>query len=438
VIPRLKSLFHSARTHAGFRRYAANTTWVIAEQMLRMLAALLVGIWVARYLGPAQFGLFSYAVAFASLFDSIAKLGLDSIVVRNLVGPPEQRDAYMGTAFWLKLVGALLMLGAIGIAMQFTSSDTTTKLYIFIIASGSLFQALEVVDFYFQSKVLSKFVSICKLTQLVISSLLKIYLILVQAELFWFVLVSLIDQATLAITLYWAYRSQNIGSSLACFDGGIAKKLLLDSWPLVLSGLVVMIYMRIDQIMIKEMLGEKEVGIYSAAIRLSEVWYFVPVLITNSLFPSLINAKKINGDLYLSRLRKLLTFLIWTSILVAALTTLLSQWIVASLYGNAYQEAGQILMIHTWGGVFVAIGVASGVWFVIENIQRYAFYRTGAGALLNILLNFALIPTYGISGAAIATVISQSMAALFFDLLTTKTRPIFLVKIKALFFIDLR
>ena len=179
-------------------------------------------------------------------------------------------------------------------------------------------------------------------------------------------------------------------------------------------------------------------GIYSAAVRLSEVWYFLPMLVSNSLFPSLINAKKVSGALYLSRLQKLLTFLVWVGIFIAAFTTFLSQWIVAVLYGSAYQEASQILMIHTWGGVFVALGVASGIWFVSENLQHYAFYRTASGALLNILLNFALIPRYGISGAAIATVISQSMAALFFDLLTPKTRPIFFIKIKALFFVSLR
>ena len=223
MLTRLTQLVHSARTHAGFRRYAANTTWMFAEQMLRMVAGLLVGIWVARYLGPTQFGLFSYAVAFASLFSSIAKLGLDSIVVRDLVSHPEQRDVYLGTAFWLKLIGAVLMLGIIGIAMQFTSSDATTKLYILIIAGGSVFQALEVVDFYFQSKVLSKFVSICKVTQLAISSMIKLYLMFVQAELLWFVLVSLVDQVTLALTLFLAYRYQKIGQFFGYLNGKVAK-----------------------------------------------------------------------------------------------------------------------------------------------------------------------------------------------------------------------
>ena len=170
---------------------------MFAEQLLRMIAGLLVGIWVARYLGPEQFGVFSYAIAFASLFSSIAKLGLDGIVVRDLVKEPEQRDCYLGTAFWLKLMGAILMLGIVAISMQLTSSDHLTNLYILIIASGAIFQSFEVVDFYFQSKVLSKFVSICKMTQLFISSLLKLYFIFTGAELIYFVLITIVDQVTL-------------------------------------------------------------------------------------------------------------------------------------------------------------------------------------------------------------------------------------------------
>ena len=403
---------------------------------MRMLAGLLVGIWVARYLGPAQFGLFSYAVAFAALFSSIAKLGLDSIMVRDLVREPAQRDIYMGTAFWLKLAGSLAMLGVIGIALQLTTSDSTTRLYIFIIASGAIFQPFEVVDFYFQSKVLSKFVSICKLIQLTISSLIKIFLIYIDSGLFWFVIISLIDQITLAATLYLAYRYQKIGMYFKHFNRHVAKKLLSVSWPLVLSGLAVMIYMRTDQIMIKEMLGEKEVGLYSAATRISEIWYFVPILITNSIFPAILNVKK-DSPKYLFRLRVLFSVLVWIGILVAAITAFIYDWLIIFLYGQDYQQAGQVLMIHIWGGIFVALGAASGSWFVSENLQRYALYRTLLGASVNIALNFALIPKYGILGAAIGTVVAQSVAALFFDILTAKTRVLFFTKLKSIFLIGI-
>jgi O-antigen/teichoic acid export membrane protein len=436
MLTRLKHLFDSVKTHQGFRRYFANTSWMFAEQILRLIAGLLVGIWVARYLGPERFGLFSYAIAFAAIFSSIAKLGLDGIVVRDLVRTPNQRDLYLGTAFWLKLGGAFVTLGAVALAIQLTSNDRTTNLYILIIASGTIFQSFEVVDFYFQSQVLSKFVSICKLTQLLLSSLLKLYLMFTGAELFWFVLVSLVDQMILALSLYFAYRYQKLGGFYRHFDLMTAKQLLQDSWPLIFSGLVVMIYMRIDQIMIKEMLGEKQVGLYTAAVRLSEVWYFIPVIVTNSLFPSIVNAKKVSEELYYTRLQRLYTLMVWTAIAIALPMTFLSSWLVTLLFGEAYRDAGPVLMIYIWAGVFVSLGVASGAWLTNQNLQNYAFYRTFLGVILNVMMNLVLIPIYGMVGSAIATVIAQMMAALVFDLFSNKTRIAFFMKLKTLYFAD--
>lgn len=437
MLTRLKHIYDKALVHQGFHRYFFNTSWMFGEQILRMIAGLLVGIWVARYLGPGQFGVFSYALAFVAIFGGIAKLGLDGIIVRDLVQEPGKRDIYLGTAFWLKLVGAFITLSIVAFATLFTSNDYTTNLYIFIIAGGIIFQSFEVIDFYFQSKVLSKFVSLCKLTQLVLSSLLKIYFVLAGADLFWFVVVSLIDQAALAAALYIAYRYQKHGGFYRYFDIKTAKKLLRDSWPLIFSSLVIMIYMRIDQIMIKEMLGDREVGLYSAAVRLSEVWYFIPMIVTNSLFPAIVSAKKLSEGLYYERLQKLYTFMVWLAISIALPMTFLSDWLVTLLYGDAYKAAGQVLMIHIWAGVFVFLGIASGKWFLSEGLQKFAFYRTLSGAIINIILNFVLIPMYGLIGAAVATLIAQTLAAFVFDVFSKKTRMIFFMKLKTLNLVNL-
>ena len=422
MLKNLNRLFDSARTHQGFRRYFANTSWMFAEQILRLIAGLLVGIWVARYLGPEQFGVFSYAIAFAAIFGSIAKLGLDGIVVRDLVREPDQRDIYLGTAFWLKLGGALASLAAIAIAVQFTSNDRTTNIYIFIIASGLIFQSFEVVDFYFQSKVLSKFVSLCKIAQLLFSSLLKIYFVMTGADLFWFVVVSFVDQVTLALTLYIAYRYQKLGSFYRHFDLAIAKQLLKDSWPLIFSALVVMIYMRIDQIMIKEMLGEKEVGLYSAAVRLSEVWYFVPIIITNSLFPAIVSAKKFGEKLYYSRLQRLYTVMVWMAIAVAFITTILGNWLVVFLYGEAFREAGQVLVIHIWIGVFVCYGVILSRYLIVENKQSLINIHYAQSLVINIVLNFIFLQKIGVIGAALSTLISLVLSYILVSIYSKKIR----------------
>jgi O-antigen/teichoic acid export membrane protein len=398
---------------------------MFAEQILRIVAGLLVGIWVARYLGPAQFGIFSYVIAFTALFGSIAKLGLDSIVVRDLVREPNQRDLCLGTAFWLKLIGALAMLAVMAIAVQQTSNDITTNLYIFIIAAGTIFHSFDVVDFYFQSKTRSKSVSICKFTQVVISSLLKIYLIFTGADLLWFVLVSLLDQVTLAVSLYIAYRYQKLGSFYRHFDLTTAKKLLRDTWPLLISGFFIMIYMRIDLIMIKEMLGEKEAGLYSAATRISEMFYFIPMLLTNSLFPSIVNSKKVSEDLYYARLQRLYTLMVWAAMAIALPMTLLSGWLLTILFGEAYRDAGPVLSVHIWAGVFVFLGVASSKWLITEGLQKYSAINALIGAVANVLLNLLLIPKYGICWAAISTVLSQSIASHFVNFLFQDTRKNF-------------
>lgn len=406
---------------------------MFSEQALRIITGLFVGVYVARYLGPEQFGIYSYAAAFVALFGAIARLGLDGIVVRDLVNSPEERDVYLGTAFWLKLIGALLVLGLLTIAVQFTSNDATRNLYIFIIGSGLIFQSFGVVDFYFQSKVLSKYVTIAKLIQLVLSSLLKLYFIFIQADLFWFVLVILIDQISLALSLAVAYWRQKIGSFFRCFDFDTAKVMLKNCWPLILSGIAITIYIRIDQIMIKEMLGEREVGLYSAAIKLSEAWYIVPVIITSSLFPAIVNAKKISEELYHQRLQRLCTLVVWLAIAVALPMTFLADSVVSLLYGYLYQEAGNVLAIHVWGAVFVFLGISSGAFFTIENYTKKSLYRTALGAISNVLFNLVLIPRYGINGAAMATVLSQFIANFLYDLFDRSVRNLVIIRTRALF-----
>ena len=421
------------KNHAGFIRYFKNTSWMMGEQFLRIIAGLFVGIWVARYLGPEQFGLFSYVLAFTAIFGGIAKLGLDGIMVRELVNHPEKRDTYLGTAFWLKILGAFIVMGLMAAIVPFTSNDATTNLFIFIIAAGLVFQSFEVVEFYFQSQVLAKIVSICKVIQLALSSIIKIYLVLTEAELIWFVLVTAFDALSLAVSYFIAYQLRKNPTFYKHFDISIAKQLLKDSWPVIFSTIAVMIYMRTDQIMIKEMLGEYEVGIYSAAVRLSEAFNFIPMLITASLFPAILNAKNQSEELYKQRLQRLYTFMVWFAIAIALPMTFLSDWLILLLFGQAYQEAGQVLMIHIWAAIFVFLGVSFNKYLVAENLTKISLQRTVVGAIFNILLNLWLIPIYGVVGAAIATLLAQFIANFGYDVFDRRLHQQFWMKVKAFF-----
>jgi O-antigen/teichoic acid export membrane protein len=398
-------------------KYFKNTSWLFAEKILRMIVGLFVGIWIARYLGPEQFGLFSYAMSFVGLFTAIAALGLDGIVVRELVKDENKRDILIGTTFFLKLIGAILTLIILFIATQFTSNDTLTNALIFIIASSVIFQSFNVVDFYFQAKVLSKFVVFANVIMHFIGSIVKIALILNEAELIYFAYAVLFESIILALGFIYFYSKQKELSFASWkFDKNTAKSLLKDSWPLILSAIAISIYMRIDQVMIKEMLGNEAVGQYAAAVRISEAWYFIPVVIASSMFPAIINAKKISEKLYYERLQKLYDLMVWLAIAIALPMTFLSDWVINVLYGAEYNQAGDVLMIHIWAGIFVFLGVAVGKYLAVENWTKKYFYRALFGVILNVILNYFFIPIYGVSGAAISTLLGQLVANYIYDI----------------------
>ena len=433
----LKTRITLLKGHSGFRKYFANTSWLLGERILRMGVSLFVGIYVARYLGPERYGLLSYANSFVGILLAFATLGLDEIVVRELVKSPEQRETILGSSFFLKLVGTLLMWTAILAAVPFTENDLQTNFLIIIIAFGVVFQAFNVIDFNFQAKVKSKYVVHAQFVQLIVSSIIKIILVVNETPLIWFASVYCLDAIVLAIGLVFVYFYN--GENIFCWKWSFetSKYLLHDSWPLILAGVVVSIYMKIDQVMIKEMLGAKEVGLYAAAVKLSEAWYFIPMAIASSLFPAIINAKHYQKEDYYQRLQKLYDLMVWIALAIALPTAILSSWIVELLYGNEYLESSSVLIIHIWSGIFVFLGVASNKYLLAENYIKKTFYRTFVGALLNIIMNYYLIGIMGIKGAALSTFASHFFAAYFYDILDKDLRKMFILKTKSLFFYSL-
>jgi O-antigen/teichoic acid export membrane protein len=416
----------------GFRKYFANTSWLLGERVLRMVVSLFVGIYVARYLGPERFGLLSYTLSFVWLFSSLASFGLDEILVRELVKSPEQRNNLLGTVFWLKVCGTLVMGTTIALVLKYTVEDQQTYWMIALITFGFLFQATNVVDFYFQSQVQSKFAVRAQAIQLILTSLFKIYLVWNQAELIWFAFALMLDQAVVAVLFLLVYHWKIGWFPFFSFRWKQAKKLMRDAWPLIFAGMVVSVYMKIDQVMLKEMLDVKAVGVYAAAVKLCEAWYFLPTALIASLFPAVIESKIKSKTLYDKRVQNLYDLMVWSSIAVALPTTLLADWVILILYGTDFQEAADVLRIYIWAGVFVTLGIANSKWLIAENLQRYLFIRTILGALLNVGLNLWLIPIYGIKGAAIATMVAQGTVGFLSLSFFKKTRHNFLFAAKSL------
>ncbi len=394
-------------SNKGFRKYFANTSWLLGERVFRMTISLFVGIYVARYLGPERFGLLSYALSFVWLFSSLASLGLNDILVRELVNQPENSQNLIATALWLKVCGFGLMGLTVTVVLIFKSEDQLTLLLISIIILGFLFQATNVVEFYFQAKVQSKFIVRAQVVQLLITSIFKIYLVWSKANLLWFALALMLDQALIAILFLYLYKWKVKKFPFLYFNWEKTKLLIRDGWPLIFTGMVVLVYMKIDQVMLKEMLNTKAVGVYAAAVRLCETLYFIPTALMASLFPAVVYARKKSEKIYEQRIQKLYDLMVWGSVIIAIPTTLVSNWIILLLYGTDFQEAADVLRIYIWAVVFVSLGVASSKWLVAENLQHYSFYITTLGAIVNVGCNLWLIPIHGIKGAAIATLLAQ-------------------------------
>jgi O-antigen/teichoic acid export membrane protein len=396
----------------SLQKIIGNTGWLFADKVIRMGAGLLVGVWVARYLGPDRFGLLSYTGAFVALFSALANLGLDGIVVRNIVRDPVCRDETLGTAFVLKVMG-----GAITLALTMLTiillrpGETLTHWLVGITSAGMVFQAFDTIDFWFQSQVRSKFTVYAKNSAFLCITLVKIVLILVKAPLVAFAWAGSAEIVLGAIGMALAYGVS--GSRLTAWRGSVrlARELLRDSWPLILSSVVIMIYMRIDQVMLGEMVGDAEVGVYSAAVRLAEVWYFIPMAVLSSVFPSVVEARAVSDELFYGRLQKLYNLMALMGYIVAVPVTFVAGWVVQLLFGPAYAAAGPMLAVLIWAGLFTNLGVARSSFLTAMNWTRVYFLTVSLGCVINVLLNLFLIPRYGGMGAVTASCVAYWFAA---------------------------
>ena len=414
-------------------KYFKNTSWLFAEKILRMVVGLLVGIWVARYLGPDKFGLLSFAHSFVGLFTIFATLGLDEVVVRELVKDESRRDSLVGTTFWLKLFGAFLVLLVLAFAINFTSNDVDTHILVFIIASATIFQSFNIVDFYFQSKILGKFVAYANFISLFISTIVKIALILSHASLLAFAWVVLFDSFVLACGfIYFFLKHSTFRIKYLIFHKSTAIDLLKDSWPLIFSGGVLMIQARIDQVMIKEMLGSLEVGYYSVAMRLIEAVAFIPMLLKSSLYPSIQSAKIQSKALYQDRLLNFyrLNFLFF--LVLAIPIFIFAEPIIVLLFGIEYQPAGVLLALLSIRLFFANMGVARGTYIVTENLMKFSMLTMILGTIVNIYLNYVLIPNYGARGAIVATIVSFFTTIYLVDIFYSKTRHNVILQVKSI------
>lgn len=425
-----------SRLGNGFWETLRNIGWVSAGRFLRMGGSLVVGTMVVRYLGPSQYGAFSYAFALYGLFNIVSNLGLDVLVVSEiaLAADVSTEEHILGTAFWLKVAASLVTTLAATLYCWWTNrTDTVVVLMVAFLSLASISQGLDVVDFFFQAKTRSRLAVIPQLWVFLLSNLARVAAVLMRAPLLAFGIIASVEilgsEIALAV-VYWLHH-RNLFRWRFRLDRSLT--MMRKSWPLMIASLLVIVYMRTDQVVLGNLTSKAVVGQYASASRLSEIWYAIPSLICTSVMPRLLRKREASPEIYYGRLQRLYDLMAAVSIVLALGMTFLGKYLVLALFGAAYLPAAGILRVHIWTGPFVFLGVTSGMQLVHEDLTKISLQRSIIGAIANVALNYALIPYFGAIGSAAATLITQAVTSYFLDACNRSTRHIFRMKTRALF-----
>lgn len=408
---------------------------MLFDYLFRALSGILVGIYLARFLGPGLSGLFTYFSSMAGIFAAVAKLGLDGVMVREMVQRPDSFAEDMGTAFWMMAVAGAGCLGLLVLTVSFREAEGRLVLYALAAGSVIVLQAFTVVDWFFQAKVQIRYVVGCRALNILISSILKVAAILSHAGIGTFFWICVLEQLLLAGIYMATWLFKRLPWFPARFSWQRGKALLAASWPLVFATVALSLYTRMDQVMIRIMLGDHQAGIYAAAIRIYEAWIALPTLLTLSLLPAIIQSKLANNELYKKRMVYLMRFLFFASLAVAVLTIFAARNLIGATYGSAFRQTGEVLPIIMFGGAWSALGSCTMRYLIVEHMEKKIAFRCIAGAMINALLNYTLIPRTGIQGPAIALVLSAFATNYLLDWLDPDLRPLLKLKHQAMFFL---
>jgi polysaccharide transporter, PST family len=393
----------------SIRKIIANMSWLIAGRVLRVTVGLVVIAWMARYLGADGFGTLNYAMALIAIFGNISGLGLSDFVVRDSVHKPSDRYEILGTAFFIRLIsGITSFLLIISVIFCLRPDDPSSRNVVIIMSGSLLFQNFSVIDSWFCSQVQSKYTVLASNLAFIIMALVRVMLLETKAPLIAFAIAILVEEILSTINSIIAYQQTGQRIQNWRFNLDRAKELMKVSWPLIFSNFSVMIYLYIDQIMLGQLATAHAVGIYAVAVKLSENWAFLVLTMTRSVTPHIIEAKKISEELYYQRIQGICNLSALIFYIVIIFLTFFSTPLIVLFFGENYAPAGMVLSIHIWSSIWMFFGNIKEVWIATEELTKFALTASFLGAIINISLNFWLIPIYQEIGAAIATVISYT------------------------------
>jgi len=412
-----------------------NTAWLYLEKILTMAALLLVNIVMARELGPKYFGTYSLLLSYFALFTPLIALGLNAIVIRELCNEKHSEGKIIGTVLTLRLLGVLLgtvcILVLAGHVIEVLSPH---YVLVVILVVGNSFSIFNLFEHWFQSRMQSKSIAVIRTSVLLIFSVIKLLVAFTTPSLFNFIVVQAVEWAVVGGVFALTYYKKRNRSHKIEIDFRYGIKLLRESIWLIFSGIAAVIYLKIDQLMLGIMVDETAVGIYSIAVKFSEIWYFFPTALAAAFFPKLLSDKSVSVELYNDSLQLLLDCMFAFSLLIITFTVMLSPIFIPFLYGSDYEQSTSLLNIQIWACCFVFMRAITSKWLIAESLVRFSLVSQGSGAIINVVMNFYFIPVWQAEGAAWATLVSYCFASYVCFWIFKETRPMARKMTSALFF----
>ncbi len=413
---------------------AKNLFWAVVGKVTTLLGSLFVGVIIARYLGPEQYGLMNYVISYVQLFQIIAVFGLDSIEVREEASGKEDFRVIIGTAFVVKMVLGGATVGLTVLTSLVLNADSYTTLLVAVYSMSMVANAFNVIRNYFTAIVQNEYVVKSEIARTLLGAAVKVALLFSGAGLTLFVLASAFDYVLLAAGYFVAYKKK-IGSMAEWrFDCRYASYLLKESFPVLLTSAAVIIYQRIDQVMIGQMIDNTSVGYFSVATRIVEILVYIPTILAQTLAPVLVSSRQVSEAKYRGQAQTFMNVALWLTALASAVTSILACWMVQLLFGTQYLPAAAILQVLAFKAMAMALSSTAGSMLIIEELQRFAIFRDVLGCVACIVLNYFLLPVYGIMAAAVIAIVSNVVAGYVADALIPSYRHLFVMQTKALLF----
>lgn len=383
-----------------------NASWIIASRIVQALLGLVISMLTARYLGPSNYGVINYAASIVAFVLPLMHLGINSVLVQELVRNPDEEGRIIGTATVMTFLSSLLCIGGtVAFAAIANPGETETIVVCALYSILLIFQSLDMVRYWFQSKYLSKYTSIVSLIAYTVVSAYKIYLLATGKSIYWFALSNAIDYAIISFCSIYLYTKK--GTQKLGFSKDIGKRLLSTGKYYIISDLMVTVFAQTDKIMLKGMLNSEATGFYSAAVTCAAITQFVFAAILDSSRPAILESKKKSEEAFERNMKRLYSIVIYASLAQSIVMSLFAPLIIHILYGSSYSPASVALRIVVWYTTFSYLGAARNIWILAEGHQKHLLSVNMLGALANVIMNYMLIPFLGISGAALASLITQ-------------------------------